>query len=40
MWSGGDHQSGGTGGYDRFQQQATGGNGNRQPDHNWWDSTS
>jgi len=40
MWSGGDHQSGGAGGYDRFPQQATGGSGNRQADQSWWDSTS
>ncbi|CAF3354772.1 unnamed protein product [Rotaria sp. Silwood1] len=39
MWAG-DHQSGGAAGYDRFQQQATGGSGNRQADHSWWDSTS
>lgn len=39
MW-GGDHQAGGAAGYDRFQQQNAGGNGNRQVDHSWWDSTS
>ena len=39
MW-GGDHQSGGAGGYDRFQQPAASGNGNRQTDQSWWDSTS
>lgn len=40
MWSGGDHQSGGAAGYDRYQQPTTGGNGNRQADQSWWDSTS
>ncbi|CAF2899435.1 unnamed protein product [Rotaria sp. Silwood2] len=39
MWTG-DHQSGGAAGYDRFQQQTTGGNGNRQADHSWWDTYS
>ncbi len=37
MWAG-DHQAGG--GYDRFQQQTGAGNGNRQQDQSWWDSTS
>ena len=27
-------------GCDRFQQQTSGGNGNRQQEHSWWDSTS
>ncbi len=36
-----DRQSGtGGGGYDRFQQQATGNSGSRQADQSWWDSTS
>lgn len=36
MWAG-DHQSTG---YDRYPQQTGAGNGNRQQDHSWWDSTS
>ncbi|CAF3560722.1 unnamed protein product [Adineta steineri] len=39
MWSG-DHQSGSAGGYDRFQPPTASGNGNRQTDQSWWDSTS
>ncbi|CAF2084346.1 unnamed protein product [Rotaria magnacalcarata] len=39
MWSG-DHQSGGAAGYDRFHQQTTGSNVNRQADQSWWDTTS
>ena len=34
---GGDRQAGG---YDRYQQQTTGGSSNRQVDQSWWDSTS
>ena len=37
MWAG-DHQAGG--GFDRYSQQTGAGNGNRQQDHSWWDSTT